>query len=99
MAAIVGYTNAGKSSLLNRITNAGVKEEDRLFATLDPTTRISALPGGMEVLFTDTVGFISKLPHNLIDAFRSTIEEAKYSDILRGLSYQDKRINFSIRID
>ena len=82
VAAIVGYTNAGKSSLLNRITNAGVKEEDRLFVTLDPTTRISALPGGMEVLFTDTVGFISKLPHNLIDAFRSTLEEAKYSDIL-----------------
>ena len=82
VAAIVGYTNAGKSTLLNRITNAGVKEEDRLFATLDPATRLCTLPDGMEVLFTDTVGFISKLPHDLIDAFRSTLEEAKYADII-----------------
>ncbi|MCR5022823.1 MAG: GTPase HflX, partial [Lachnospiraceae bacterium] len=82
VAAIVGYTNAGKSTLLNRVTNAGVKEEDRLFATLDPTTRLCSLPDGMEVLLTDTVGFISKLPHNLIDAFRSTLEEAKYADII-----------------
>lgn len=82
VAAIVGYTNAGKSTLLNRITNAGVKEEDRLFATLDPTTRLCSLPDGMEVLLTDTVGFISKLPHDLIDAFRSTLEEAKYADII-----------------
>ena len=82
VAAIVGYTNAGKSTLLNRITKAGVKEEDRLFATLDPTTRLCSLPDGMEVLLTDTVGFISKLPHNLIDAFRSTLEEAKYADII-----------------
>ncbi len=82
VAAIVGYTNAGKSTLLNRVTAADVKEADMLFATLDPTTRICALPEGMEVLLTDTVGFISKLPHNLIEAFKSTLEEAKYADIL-----------------
>lgn len=82
VVSIVGYTNAGKSTLLNRLTNAGVLEEDKLFATLDPTTRNLALPSGQEVLFTDTVGFIRKLPHHLIDAFRSTLEEAKYADIL-----------------
>ena len=82
VAAIVGYTNAGKSTFLNRVTAADVKEADMLFATLDPTTRLCSLPDGMEVLLTDTVGFISKLPHNLIDAFRSTLEEAKYADIL-----------------
>ena len=82
IVSIVGYTNAGKSTLLNRLTNAGVLEEDKLFATLDPTTRNLALPSGQEVLFTDTVGFIRKLPHHLIDAFRSTLEEAKYADIL-----------------
>lgn len=82
VAAIVGYTNAGKSTLLNTLTGAGVLEEDKLFATLDPTTRILALPSGQEILVTDTVGFIRKLPHHLIDAFRSTLEEAKYADII-----------------
>ena len=80
--AIVGYTNAGKSTLLNTLTDARVLEEDKLFATLDPTTRNYKLPDGQEVLLTDTVGFIRKLPHHLIDAFRSTLEEAKYSDII-----------------
>ena len=82
VAAIVGYTNAGKSTLLNRLTKADILEEDKLFATLDPTTRKSMLPEGQEILLTDTVGFINKLPHNLIDAFRSTLEEAKYADFL-----------------
>ena len=81
-AAIVGYTNAGKSTLLNRLTAADVLAEDKLFATLDPTTRVCTLSDGQEVLFTDTVGFINKLPHNLIDAFRSTLEEAKYADFI-----------------
>lgn len=80
--AIVGYTNAGKSTLLNRLTDAGVLEEDKLFATLDPVTRNLKLENGQEILVTDTVGFIRKLPHNLIDAFRSTLEEAKYADII-----------------
>ncbi|MBR6771722.1 MAG: GTPase HflX [Lachnospiraceae bacterium] len=80
--AIVGYTNAGKSTLLNYLTNAGVIEEDKLFATLDPTTRNLALPSGQQILLTDTVGFVRKLPHHLIDAFRSTLEEAKYADII-----------------
>ena len=82
VAAIVGYTNAGKSSLLNRLTGAGVLAEDKLFATLDPTTRKLALENGQEILLTDTVGFIQKLPHHLIEAFKSTLEEAKYADIL-----------------
>ena len=81
-AAIVGYTNAGKSTILNRLTDAAVLAEDKLFATLDPTTRLCVLPGGEEIFLTDTVGFIHKLPHQLIDAFRSTLEEAKYADIL-----------------
>lgn len=81
-AAIVGYTNAGKSTLLNRLTGADVLSEDKLFATLDPTTRAAVLPDGQQVLFTDTVGFINKLPHNLVDAFRSTLEEAGYADII-----------------
>ena len=81
-AAIVGYTNAGKSTLLNRLTSSDVLSEDKLFATLDPTTRTAVLPDGQTVLFTDTVGFINKLPHNLIDAFRSTLEEARYADII-----------------
>lgn len=80
--AIVGYTNAGKSTLLNNLTGAGVLEEDKLFATLDPTTRNLKLPSKQEVLITDTVGFIRKLPHHLIEAFRSTLEEAKYADII-----------------
>ncbi|HIT90897.1 MAG TPA: GTPase HflX [Candidatus Merdenecus merdavium] len=82
VVAIVGYTNAGKSTLLNQLTDAGVLEEDQLFATLDPTTRNLELPSGQEILLTDTVGFIKKLPHHLIQAFRSTLEEAKYADLV-----------------
>ena len=82
VAAIVGYTNAGKSTLLNRLTDAGIPAEDKLFATLDPTTRSLTLPGGQEMLLTDTVGFIRKLPHHLIEAFKSTLEEARYSDVI-----------------
>lgn len=81
-AAIVGYTNAGKSTLLNKLTGAGILAEDKLFATLDPTTRALTLPGGEKVLLTDTVGFIRKLPHHLVEAFKSTLEEAKYADII-----------------
>lgn len=81
-AAIVGYTNAGKSTLLNRLTDADILAEDKLFATLDPTTRSFMLPNGQQVLLTDTVGFIRKLPHHLIEAFKSTLEEAKYCDII-----------------
>ena len=81
-AAIVGYTNAGKSTLLNHFTNAGVYEEDQLFATLDPTTKSLDLSGGQTILMTDTVGFIRKLPHHLVEAFKSTLEEAKYSDLI-----------------
>lgn len=80
--AIVGYTNAGKSTLLNHLTGADVLEEDKLFATLDPTTRNLVLEDGQEILLTDTVGFIHKLPHHLVEAFRSTLEEARYADIL-----------------
>lgn len=82
VAAIVGYTNAGKSTLLNHLTNAKVLEEDKLFATLDPTTRILELAGHQKLLLTDTVGFIRKLPHHLIEAFKSTLEEAKYADLI-----------------
>ncbi|MBR4343154.1 MAG: GTPase HflX [Lachnospiraceae bacterium] len=82
VVAIVGYTNAGKSTLLNRLTGADILSADMLFATLDPTTRSYRLPGGQEVLLTDTVGFIRKLPHHLIDAFHSTLEEACYADII-----------------
>lgn len=82
VVAIVGYTNAGKSTLLNYLTDAGVTEEDKLFATLDPTTRNYMLADGQQVLFTDTVGFIRKLPHHLVEAFKSTLMEAKYADII-----------------
>ena len=82
VVAIVGYTNAGKSTLLNHLTLAGVLEEDKLFATLDPTSRNYTLGNGQEIIITDTVGFIKKLPHHLINAFRSTLEEAKYADII-----------------
>lgn len=82
VAAIVGYTNAGKSTLLNRLSDADVLSEDKLFATLDPTTRSVILPNGEKVLLTDTVGFIRKLPHHLIESFKSTLEEAKYADII-----------------
>ncbi len=82
IAAIVGYTNAGKSTLLNKLTDAGVLSEDKLFATLDPTTRALIIPDGEKVLLTDTVGFIRKLPHHLIEAFKSTLQEAKFADII-----------------
>jgi GTP-binding protein HflX len=80
--ALVGYTNAGKSTLLNRLTDAGVLVEDRLFATVDPTTRRLHLPGGEPVLVTDTVGFVRKLPHQLVEAFRSTLDEVVEADLL-----------------
>ncbi len=80
VVCIVGYTNAGKSTLLNRLTDSQVLSEDKLFATLDPTTRSLVLEDGQQILLTDTVGFIRKLPHHLIQAFRSTLEEAKYAD-------------------
>ena len=81
-AAIVGYTYAGKSTLLNTLTDSGVLSEDKLFATLDPTTRLLELDGGQRIYLTDTVGFIRKLPHHLIEAFKSTLEEAKYADVI-----------------
>ena len=80
--AIVGYTNAGKSTLINRLTDAGVLAEDKLFATLDPTSRSYTLESGQEIILTDTVGFIRKLPHHLVNAFHSTLTEAMYADIL-----------------
>lgn len=82
VVAIVGYTNAGKSTLFNTLTGAGVLEMDKLFATLDPTTRNLELESGQQILMTDTVGFISKLPHQLVEAFKSTLEEAVYADII-----------------
>lgn len=80
--AIVGYTNAGKSTLMNRLTNAGVLQEDMLFATLDPTARKLFLPNGEQVMLVDTVGFVRRLPHQLVDAFRSTLEEAVWADVI-----------------
>jgi GTP-binding protein HflX len=82
VAAIVGYTNAGKSTLLNALTGADVLAQNKLFATLDATTRSCELEDGTAVLLTDTVGFISKLPHQLVESFKSTLEEAKYADFL-----------------
>lgn len=82
VVSLVGYTNAGKSTIINTLTDAGVLAEDKLFATLDTTTRKVELPGGTEIMLTDTVGFIQKLPHHLIQAFRATLEELKYADIL-----------------
>ncbi|HWR56493.1 MAG TPA: GTPase HflX, partial [Negativicutes bacterium] len=82
VVSLVGYTNAGKSTLLNVLTSAGVLAEDKLFATLDPTTRKVVLPGGREILLTDTVGFIQKLPHHLVAAFRATLEEVVEADLL-----------------
>ena len=81
-AAIVGYTNAGKSTLLNKLTGSEVLSEDKLFATLDPTTRVLDLADGQQILLTDTVGFIRKLPHHLVEAFKSTLEEARYCDVI-----------------
>ena len=85
VCALVGYTNSGKSSILNALTGAGVLAEDKLFATLDPTSRRLELPEGMEILLVDTVGFIRRLPHTLINAFRSTLEEASHADILLNI--------------
>ncbi|MGL5676284.1 MAG: GTPase HflX [Cellulosilyticaceae bacterium] len=82
VVAIVGYTNAGKSTLLNALSGSDIYAQDQLFATLDPTTRAVTLPSGTEIMVTDTVGFIRKLPHHLIKAFYSTLEEAKYADII-----------------
>ncbi len=99
VAAIVGYTNAGKSTLLNTLTQAEVLEEDMLFATLDPTTRSYELENGQKVLFTDTVGFINKLPHHLIRAFRSTLEEAKYADmILHVVDCSDENYEMHMKV-
>lgn len=97
--AVVGYTNAGKSTLLNLLTSSDVLSEDKLFATLDPTTRKCILPSGLEILFTDTVGFINKLPHQLIDAFKSTLEEAKYADIiLHVVDRADPEMDMHMRV-
>ncbi|WP_334195721.1 GTPase HflX, partial [Muricomes intestini] len=82
VAALVGYTSAGKSSIENTLTGAGILEDAMLFSTLDTTTRVLELEGKQEILLTDTVGFIRKLPHHLIEAFKSTLEEAKYADII-----------------
>lgn len=99
VVAIVGYTNAGKSTLLNTLTGAEVLEEDKLFATLDPTTRILLLSGKQEILLTDTVGFIRKLPHHLIEAFRSTLEEAKYADfILHVVDASNPQMDYQMHI-
>lgn len=81
-AAIVGYTNAGKSTLMNRLTNAGVLQENKLFATLDPTARKLLLPDGRQIMIVDTVGLVRRLPHQLVDAFRSTLEEAAWADVI-----------------
>ena len=80
--AIVGYTNAGKSTLMNRLTDAGVLQEDKLFATLDPTARKLVLPDGRQIMLVDTVGLVRRLPHQLVDAFRSTLEEAVWADVI-----------------
>ena len=80
--AIVGYTNVGKSTLMNRLTDAGVLEENKLFATLDPTARKLILPDGRQVMLIDTVGLVRRLPHQLVDAFRSTLEEALWADVV-----------------
>lgn len=95
--AIVGYTNAGKSTLLNGLTGAGVLAEDKLFATLDPVTRIMKLPCGNEVLLTDTVGFIDRLPHHLVKAFRSTLEELKFADIILILTDASESVEEQLR--
>jgi GTP-binding protein HflX len=97
--AIVGYTNAGKSTILNRLTDAGILEEDKLFATLDPTSRRVRLPGGEEIIVTDTVGFIQNLPHQLVAAFRSTLEEAAEADLILQVidaSHPDYQIHMEV---
>ncbi len=100
--ALVGYTNAGKSTLFNRLTASGVLEEDKLFATLDTTTRKCELPSGRSVLFVDTVGFIHKLPHNLVKAFRATLEEAAYADVLLHVvdaSHENAELHMQVTYD
>jgi len=82
IVSLVGYTNAGKSTLLNKLTKSTIRAKDELFSTLDPTTRQYILPSNQKILLSDTVGFIQRLPHNLVLAFRSTLEEAVYADIL-----------------
>ena len=97
--AIVGYTNAGKSTLLNALTNAGVLAENKLFATLDPTSRALKLPDGRTVLLVDTVGFISRLPHDLVEAFKSTLEEVVYADLILNIcDSSDKEVEEHIRV-
>ena len=91
VVALVGYTNTGKSTLLNALSGAGVAAEDKLFMTLDPVMRRIGLPQGGEFLLVDTVGFIRKLPHTLVDAFRSTLEEAALADLLLIVSGRVQR--------
>ncbi len=105
-AAIVGYTNAGKSTLLNKLTEAGVLAEDKLFATLDPTARALALPDGRSIMLVDTVGFVSRLPHNLVEAFKSTLEETVQADLLlnvcdiaSGKAEQETRVTLELLSD
>ena len=97
--AIVGYTNAGKSTLMNTLTDAGVLAQDKLFATLDPTSRALKLPSGVSVMLIDTVGLVRRLPHHLVEAFRSTLEEAAQSDIIINLcdaSSEEARVHLSV---
>ena len=97
--AIAGYTNAGKSTLLNHLTGAGILAEDKLFATLDPTTRKLKMEGGREVLFTDTVGFIRNLPHHLVKAFKSTLDEVRYADaVLVIADASDPQIEAQLKV-
>ena len=98
-SAIAGYTNAGKSTLLNYLTNAGVLSENKLFATLDPTVRKMTLPSGKEILLSDTVGFINKLPHGIVEAFKSTLNEVKYADVVLVLAdASDKDIDMKVGV-
>ena len=100
--AIVGYTNAGKSTLMNTLTDAGVLAQDKLFATLDPTSRALKLPSGVSVMLIDTVGLVRRLPHHLVKAFRSTLEEAAQSDIIINLcdaSSEEARVHLQVTRD
>ena len=100
--AIVGYTNAGKSTLMNHLTDAGVLAQDKLFATLDPTSRALKLPSGVTIMLIDTVGLVRRLPHHLVEAFRSTLEEAAHSDIIINLcdaSSEEARTHLQVTED